>query len=113
MTEPAGTPSRDPSPTSSVATLCGFATWPLLVVTFIYLLGGFHPSDRKRDAVVLAAGIAILLLNAPMAREIALGFRRGARARDPWVRLVFLVARLAAAAWVLWFAGSISHEGRG
>jgi hypothetical protein len=76
----------------------------VLVVTFIGLLGGTHPSDAGRDRVLLVAALAFAALNVPTVVWMA---RHGVRI---WV-LVMLLVRCAAAIWVLWFVHSISHEG--
>lgn len=87
------------------------------MVTFIGLLGGFHPSDRRRDIALLVAAILVVAMNAPLAAWIGRNLlapdpERIGRRRAAIMAGVALVLRLAFAAWLLRFIGSISHEGR-
>lgn len=84
-------------------------TWAAIVVTFIALLGGTHPSDARRDAALAIAAAVVALLNAPVAWWIVRRLR-GPPRRGALVALGGLALRVAASAWVLSFVGSISHE---
>jgi hypothetical protein len=92
------------------ATLLGHLTWAVLAVTFVGLLGGLHPSDRQRDRIIAVSAVIVVLLNVPSALDAVRRLRRGATGRELVGPVVGLVVRLGIAAWVLWFAGSISHE---
>ena len=77
-------------------------TWVVLALVFIGMLGGLHPSDRTRDLVVAAAAVLVVLLNAPELLD-------GLRTRATFV-VLRVASRLLAAAGVLLFVRSISHE---
>lgn len=77
-------------------------TWVVVAAVFVGLLGGFHPSDRARDIVLVVAAVMAVVLNAPAALE-------GVRERV-WVVLLGCVVRLGVVAWVLLFVHGISHE---
>ncbi|HEY0134796.1 MAG TPA: hypothetical protein VGB85_11970 [Nannocystis sp.] len=79
-------------------------TWVVLALVLIGVLGGLHPSDRTRDLVVAAAAILVALLNAPELID-------GLRTRGTTV-VLRAASRLVAAACVLLFVRSISHEQR-
>ena len=84
----------------------GRLTWVVLALVFVGMLGGMHPSDRTRDVVVGVAAVLVVLLNLP-------GALVGVRRRGGWTTtLLPATARLLAAACVLLFIRSISHEER-
>ena len=87
--------------------------WLALVigpVAFIGLLGGFHPSDERRDWIVRIALAVVGLLQVPALLRI-LGVGRGPT-RGLGLELGGLLLRLAIAVPLILFAGSISHEQR-
>jgi len=88
----------------------GRITWVITAVTLVALLGGFHPSDVQRDRTVGVATVLVVLVNVPSALVIARRLRGGEEWRDLAGPLLGLTIRLLVAAWVLWFAGTISHE---
>lgn len=44
-------------------------TWVVVAVVFVTMLGGFHPADRTRDVVVVAAAVMAVGLNVPATIE--------------------------------------------
>lgn len=99
---------RPSSPTlpSSVATF-GRLTFVILALTFVGLLGGFHPTDAVRDGALAIVGALIVLVNVPTVLYLV----RSRKADAPTGAIAFaLVVRLVAAVWVLWFVHGISHE---
>jgi hypothetical protein len=87
--------------------------WLALVIgplVFIGLLGGFHPSDERRDWIVRISLAIVILLQIPALLRI-LGFGRGPT-RGLGHELGGLVLRLGIAVPLILFAGSISHEQR-
>ncbi|NUO48784.1 MAG: hypothetical protein HOV80_08005 [Polyangiaceae bacterium] len=87
--------------------------WLALVVgplVFIGLLGGFHPSDERRDWIVRIALVVVSLLQIPALLRIV-GVRRGPT-RGLGLELGGLFLRLGIAVPLILFAGSISHEQR-
>jgi hypothetical protein len=88
----------------------GRLTWIITAVTLVALLGGFHPSDARRDTTIVVATVLVVLVNVPSMAALV-GRRRGG---EEWGELagpmLGLVIRLVVAAWVLWYAGTISHE---
>jgi hypothetical protein len=88
----------------------GRITWIITAVTLVLLLGGFHPSDVQRDRTVGLATIGVVVVNVPSVLVILRRLRGGEEWRDLAGPLLGLFIRLVVAAWVLWFAGTISHE---
>ena len=87
--------------------------WLALVIgplVFIGLLGGFHPSDERRDWTVRIALAVVGLLQIPALLRIA-GVGRGP-SRRVGLELGGLLLRLGIAVPLILFAGSISHEHR-
>lgn len=82
-------------------------TWVVLALVFVGLLGGFHPSDRLRDVVIVAAALLVVLLNAP---AVLAGLRTRAGRTGT---LLGVASRLLMAAFVLSFVRGVSHEQRG
>ncbi len=77
-------------------------TWVVVAVVFVTMLGGFHPADRTRDVVVVAAAVMAVGLNVPATIE-------GVRGRV-WGVLLGVAARLGVVAWVLLTVHGVSHE---
>ncbi|HEX7940373.1 MAG TPA: hypothetical protein VF488_01135 [Gemmatimonadaceae bacterium] len=102
--------NQDRSFLRRVAFWGGLLTWILLCATFVGLLGGTHPSDASRDCILGAAAGLIAVLSLPSAVLLARRIRRRETARAILVPALALLARIAAAAWVLWSVHGISHE---
>jgi hypothetical protein len=94
------------------APVFGRMTWVLTAVTLVALLGGFHPSDARRDRTILVATVLIVLVNVPSVAMVVKRLRGGEAFGELAGPMLGLVIRLVVAAWVLQFAGTISHEGR-
>jgi hypothetical protein len=91
---------------SSVATF-GRLTFVILALTFVALLGGFHPTDAVRDGVLAIVGVLIVLVNVPTVLFLV----RSRKTDAPTGAIAFALAvRLVAAVCVLWFVHGISHE---
>ncbi len=77
-------------------------------VTFVVLLGGAHPSDQKRDVVVMAASVLVAALQLPALLRLARSFRMG----DGSVaaQLALLVVRVVISVAPIAFAATISHQ---
>jgi len=88
-------------------------SYGVLFLTTAALLGGFHPTDRTRDAVVVVTAAVVLAMNAPLVAWVLRAFRAPEHRRAAVLALVALVLRLCFAAWLLRFVATISHEGRG
>jgi len=88
----------------------GRLTWVLTAVTLVALLGGFHPSDAQRDRTILGATALVALVNVPSVVVIVRRLRAGEEWGDLSGQILGLLIRLVVAAWVLRFAGTISHE---
>lgn len=80
----------------------------MLVLAFVGLLGGTHPSDSTRDRALLIAALVIAALHTPLLLWLARQLRR--RDRVPLAVPFGLVLRLGAAGLVLSFIHGISHE---
>lgn len=102
--------SADPAAPPARALLLARGSFGVLLVAFVALLGGTHPSDRTRDIVVLAVGVVVAALNVPLTLWIGKSLGVPERRRAAILTAVALLLRLAFAAWSLRFIASISHE---
>jgi hypothetical protein len=102
--------SVDPAAPPARALLAARGSFGVLLVAFVALLGGMHPSDRTRDAVVLVVAVIVAALNVPLSLWIVKSLGVPERRRAAILTAIALLLRIAFAAWSLRFIASISHE---
>ncbi len=98
-----------PIPASRVATYATRLSFAIPLLTFVFCLGGIHPSVSLRNVVVAFASGLVLGLNVPaMGLGLRALFQR--RWRNAFGAFGLASASFTAAFFVFRFVLSISHE---
>jgi hypothetical protein len=83
-------------------------TWAVVLGEFFVNLGGLHPSDAQRDLNLAVGAVLILGLNVPFVVRCVRAVRAGGLAALPRRDLLWVVVRLAVAAYMFWFIHGVS-----
>lgn len=85
-------------------------SWLIGLFTFIFCLGGIHPSDRFRDQIITVSACFVMGLNLPLLVQLVYLIIQKIPFKLLLRSFFFLVARLGVLAWLLSFIHGISHE---
>lgn len=90
--------------------IVGNVSWFVIVLTFIFCLGGFHPSNSFRDDILIFASVLVVVLNVPVIIQIVNRITSKKNDKATKKMIFYLILRLGIIAYFIYFIHGISHE---
>lgn len=88
----------------------GNSSWLVIIFTFIFCLGGFHPSNSFRDDILIFSSVLIVLLNLPVIIQLVNRMVNKKSDKSTMKLFLYLILRLSIIGYVIYFIHGISHE---
>lgn len=90
--------------------IVGNISWLVIILTFIFCLGGFHPSNSFRDNILIFSSVLIVVLNVPVIIQIVNRIMIKRIGNSTMKLFLYLILRFVIIAYVIYFIQGISHE---